>query len=412
MALFWLLAGMMISLAGVILILPWLRRIPRLGPLPAVPWPLSVAAVLVLVAVLGLYHWLGRPDLAAGAASTVAQPAAATPANKAAAGSMASAIASLQARLAKGGGSNDDWELLAKSYEFLGQPEQAAKARAHQLPDLPLQQDLQGPLLTAPPSAPAAIQLTPDTLQWLAKADKARRAKHPKDAMAIYAQLAARGQMNADSWADYADTAATLAGNKLAGEPERFVDKALALDPGHAKALWLKASADEEAGRYADAVVAWKKLQDVLPPDSSDAKVVSASIAQDLQRSAGTVSAQAPAGGGSQVSGEIALAPGLAGKAAAGATLFVVAKSVDSPGMPVAVYRTSVGAWPARFVLSDAQAMMPGRTLSNAGRITVEARVSRTGDAMPATGDLLGSAGMVNPADHKDIRILIDKVVP
>ena len=50
---------------------------------------------------------------------------------------MSSAIASLQGRLAKGGGSADDWELLAKSYEFLGRPEDAAKARAHQLPSLP-----------------------------------------------------------------------------------------------------------------------------------------------------------------------------------------------------------------------------------------------------------------------------------
>jgi predicted Zn-dependent protease len=50
---------------------------------------------------------------------------------------MSSAIASLQARLAKGGGSADDWELLAKSYEFLGRPGEASKARAHQLPILP-----------------------------------------------------------------------------------------------------------------------------------------------------------------------------------------------------------------------------------------------------------------------------------
>ncbi len=50
---------------------------------------------------------------------------------------MNDAIASLQGRLAKGGGSAADWELLAKSYEFLGRPADAGKARAHQLPALP-----------------------------------------------------------------------------------------------------------------------------------------------------------------------------------------------------------------------------------------------------------------------------------
>src|SRR5258708_17825603 len=53
---------------------------------------------------------------------------------KPAASSMDSAVTSLESRLAKGGGSADDWELLAKSFEFLGRPADAIKARAHQLP--------------------------------------------------------------------------------------------------------------------------------------------------------------------------------------------------------------------------------------------------------------------------------------
>ena len=48
--------------------------------------------------------------------------------------SMEDAVAGLQVRLAKGGGTRDDWELLAKSFEFLGRPADAARARAGQLP--------------------------------------------------------------------------------------------------------------------------------------------------------------------------------------------------------------------------------------------------------------------------------------
>jgi cytochrome c-type biogenesis protein CcmH len=55
--------------------------------------------------------------------------------------------------------------------------------------------------------------------------------------------------------------------------------------------------------------------------------------------------------------------------------------------------------------------MMPGRNLSSAGRITVEARISRTGQAMPAPGDLQGSSGIVNPAQATPLKILIDKVI-
>jgi cytochrome c-type biogenesis protein CcmH len=98
----------------------------------------------------------------------------------------------------------------------------------------------------------------------------------------------------------------------------------------------------------------------------------------------------------------------LSAKAAAGATLFIIAKSVDSPGAPVAVLRRSVGAWPVEFTLDDSQSMLPGRNLSSAGRVTVEARVSRGGQPQPAKGDLQGTTGVINPADHRPLKILID----
>src|SRR6202035_4410939 len=140
-----------------------------------------------------------------------------------------------------------------------------------------------------------------------------------------------RGQMDADSWADFADTAASLQHGKLAGEPETYVDKSLALNPQHPKALWLKASADEEAGRFADAAGVWQRLQAVLPADSADAKVVSANLQQDLKLAGTGVtgsgaavagSGTAVTGSGTAVSGEVSLAAALSSKAAAGATLF------------------------------------------------------------------------------------------
>jgi cytochrome c-type biogenesis protein CcmH len=105
------------------------------------------------------------------------------------------------------------------------------------------------------------------------------------------------------------------------------------------------------------------------------------------------------------------LAAGLAAKATAGETLFIVAKSVDAPGIPVAVFRGSVGNWPLKFTLDDSQAMMPGRNLSSAGRVTIEARISQKGQPLPAAGDLQGSSGIINPADQKPLKITIDRVI-
>ena len=105
------------------------------------------------------------------------------------------------------------------------------------------------------------------------------------------------------------------------------------------------------------------------------------------------------------------LAPALKAKAAAGETLFIVAKSVDAPGVPVAVFRGSVGSWPLKFTLDDSQSMLPGRNLSSAGRVTIEARISQKGQPLPASGDLQGSTGVINPADHQPLKILIDRVI-
>ena len=302
MAFFWFLAGIFSTLATLILLLPWLRTIPRLGTLPPLPWQAGVGAVLLMASALGLYGWLGHSDLAgqstasrqsAAAGQSATPPTApssfadavnqsgnlASPAPKAAAGSMGNAIATLEGRLAKGGGTADDWELLAKSYEFLGRPEDASRARARQLPPLP-----------------------PD-----------------------------------------AGASAAMSGAAPAGSAP-----------------------------------------------SSPAAV------------AGSVTA---------VSGEVSLAAGLTAKAAAGATLFIVAKSVDSPGVPVAVFRGSVGSWPVKFTLDDSQSMLPGRNLSSAGRVTIEARISQSGQPLPAAGDLQGSTGAVNPADHRPLKILIDRII-
>jgi cytochrome c-type biogenesis protein CcmH len=423
LAAFWFIAGMLTMLAAIVVMLPWLRTIPRFEFLPAIPWHAPLLGLVVIGAALALYAWLGRPELIAAAPAAAPQessahPMAAAPAvngTNAAAGSMNAAVASLRARLSKASGGADDWELLAKSYEFLGKPDEARQARARKLPPA----DGSMPVASITP-APEAAALSPEALKSLSKAAQARAGKQYAAAATIYKQLAAAKQMNADAWADYADTAGTLQNNKLAGEPEVYIANALAMDPANPKALWLKASADEEAGRYDDAIAAWQSLQSVLPPDSQDVKIVAANLQRDREvaRSAGREAPSgapapngAPAPPGASISGEVSLAGMLSGKAAPGATLFIVAKSVDVPGPPVAVYRGSVGVWPVKFTLDDSSSMLPGRNLSSAKHVTIEARISRSGQALPASGDLRGKTGVIDPTNHQFLKIVIDEVV-
>lgn len=136
------------------------------------------------------------------------------------------------------------------------------------------------PARTAAPRDPSTED---DGIQsLLARAEDHRRQRQFDRACELYATVARRGGMTADAWADYADAQASLAG-KLAGAPARAIDAALAIDARHAKALWLKASLEHEERRYGDALSTWRRLQAVVPPGSSDARIVEANIAEALR---------------------------------------------------------------------------------------------------------------------------------
>jgi hypothetical protein len=55
--------------------------------------------------------------------------------------------------------------------------------------------------------------------------------------------------------------------------------------------------------------------------------------------------------------------------------------------------------------------MVPGRNLSSAGPVTIEARTSRTGQAAPQPGDFQGVIGPLNPDGRKPQRLVISKVL-
>jgi cytochrome c-type biogenesis protein CcmH len=124
------------------------------------------------------------------------------------------------------------------------------------------------------------------TTDLIAQADDLRRQRKFKEAAEAYRDAAAAGRMNADSWADYADALAS-AGSSLKGAPTDALARALALDPRHPKALWLKASLEHEEHRYREAVSTWRNLLAVVPANSSDARIIEANIAEATRLAAG-----------------------------------------------------------------------------------------------------------------------------
>jgi cytochrome c-type biogenesis protein CcmH len=241
---------------------------------------------------------------------------------------------------------------------------------------------------------------------------------HARDAFTHLIQLK---RMDADAWADYADVLASLNAGSLRGPPAQAIESALRLQPNHAKALWLKATLAYEEHRYGDALTVWRQLRAALPPDSSDVRIVDANIAEALQLSGQTAAtpvsnpvvavAASPAAGSSEVTGTVSIDSRLASRVPPGATLFIYAKDADSPGPPLAVLRQVAGTWPVAFRLDDTLAMIPSRRLSQSEHVIVEARISRSGQATPAAGDLYVTSAVLNRSQRQKLALVINHEV-
>ena len=221
-------------------------------------------------------------------------------------------------------------------------------------------------------------------------------------------------QDNPKLLAEYAD--AIIAGTgSFEGKPMELINRAIKLDPDNVEAHWLLGTAHFEAGRYAQAVAEWERVQRVLPADSEDAQSIAGSIAEARAKGglkappAGKIAA-APAGS-KRVSGRVDLAPAVKANAAPGDTVMVVARSVGGAPMPVAVLRATVADLPLDFVLDDSLAILPDNRISGADRVTIDARVSKSGQAKLQKGDLQ-SAPQTVKVGAANLRLVVDQVLP
>ena len=212
---------------------------------------------------------------------------------------------------------------------------------------------------------------------------------------------------------DYADTLAMAQGRRLLGAPEQIIKRALATDPRNVKALALSGSVAFERQDYAGAVGEWRKVLAVVSADSNVAERIRTSIADAEARSgksSGAASAGTPPDTAIFIRGNVSLDSALRGQVASTDTVFVFARAVTGPRMPLAIKRLTVGGLPARFTLDESMGMPGGPKLSEYKEVVVGARVSRSGNATPSAGDLEGySDPVATGADN--VRVTITRII-
>jgi cytochrome c-type biogenesis protein CcmH len=269
----------------------------------------------------------------------------------------------------------------------------------------------------------ARLQQQPDDLKgWVMLARSYTILKRYSQAELAYKNVLRLGGENADLLADYADAMVMTNGGTFTDESGALLMRALQLDPGNIKGLWLAGHWKNQSGAYADAIDYWQQAAVQLPPDSKDAAVITQQISQ-LQQQTGispvavaTADTTATTATTSSVSGatltvHVTLAPELAKVAAAEDTVFIFARATQGPRMPLAIVRKQVSDLPITVTLDDSQAMMPAMQLSKFEQVVVGARISKSGNAMPQNGDLQGSVSPVATATKETVEIIINSTV-
>jgi cytochrome c-type biogenesis protein CcmH len=215
---------------------------------------------------------------------------------------------------------------------------------------------------------------------------------------------------------DYADALAMANGRNMAGRPYELVKQALIIQPFNQKALWLAGTATYQAKEYKDTLEYWQRLLQIFPEGSENYVQMQRNIAELEQLLGmpvdGETVASAPADAVS-IAGVVSLAPALQGRVSPNDTVFVFARAASGPRMPLAIVRKQVKDLPLQFTLDDSMAMNPAMKLSSFQQVVVGARISKTGNAMPQSGDLEGMVGPVEIGGAMDgVALQIENVVP
>ncbi len=325
----------------------------------AVLWPLlrdpadraAIAAVVAALLLPGfvVFAYLGASNYDW---SRPPAPAPAATAGGGAPGPLDEAVGELEARLAANPDDRDGWLLLGSAYTALGRPDDAIGAYT--------------------------------------EANRLAGGRDPDARLGI-----AEAQLLKDRAA-------------ISGEAGATIEAVLAEVPDNPKALWYGGLVALARGDAAAAERRWTDLLARSPPPRIR-EIVEAQLAELRGEGATPVAPPAAAAGAPAVTVQIDVDAAIRPALRAGAPLFVFVRDAAG-GPPLAVVRRESSALPLAVTLSDADVMIPGRSLASLAAARIVARVANGGEPVAQPGDAFGEAEW-RPASGNTVSVRIDRLV-
>ena len=192
------------------------------------------------------------------------------------------------------------------------------------------------------------------------------------------------------------------AGGNITPSAAELFERAVSLEPDNPKALLYSGFGAATRGDRAQARKRWLALKAMHPPAEIDA-MLDQRIAELGTADLGAATAAAPSGGtpsgaapsgaaasAAQATVNLSIAPALQARLTGNTAVFVFAREPGGRGPPLAAKRLTGAAIGTQIRLSPADSMIPGRVLTAGQTVSITARVSFSGQPLPAAGDLYG----------------------
>jgi cytochrome c-type biogenesis protein CcmH len=311
-------------------------------------------------------------------------------------------------------------------YLWVGEP-QALQAMATEPPEKTMQAELSGMAQTLAKK----LEANPDNQEGWVMLGRSYRALEKYDNAVSAYDRALKLSADDNLKLERAEVLALKAKGNFDGEPWNVIRDILKKDPQQKGALLLAGSASYAHDKYADALRYWQQARKQLAADHPDVPSLEGAIATaqnklGLPVTPPTSSPQAPAAAsgagatasvssgaqaGLNITGRISLAAALKDKASPTDMVYVYASPANGDRMPLAIFKSTVAKLPLNFTLDDSTAMLPERKLSGAGEVILKARISKSGNAIPQSGDLTGTLGPVK-VGAKGLMLEIKEQIP
>lgn len=242
--------------------------------------------------------------------------------------------------------------------------------------------------------------------------------KRYAEAAGAYHQMNAHnGGQDADGLSLEGEALAFAAGSEIPPQAAALFDQALGLAPDNGRGLWYGGLADAQAGNYARAGERWRRLQQQADLPAEMKTVLDSQLARLSEAAASPEGRAGSAAAASAAADAVALQvtvrvdPALQARLPAQASVFIYAKADGGPPAPLAVTRQPLGQWPLQVRLDDSMAMLPALRLSAFARYVVGARISVSGQALPAPGDFYGEVHATRAEAGQPLTVVIDQVI-